>query len=60
MPTLKDLADEYGTNVEALRRVSQVGPSVLEDDQLTPLQEQNVRGTWVQNQASTQPLTPES
>lgn len=50
MPTLKELAEEYGTDVDALRRVSNVGDSVLEDADLTPLQEQNVRGTWQTSQ----------
>lgn len=50
MPTLKELAEEYGTDVEALRRVSNVGENVLEDADLTPLQEQNVRGTWQTSQ----------
>lgn len=52
MPTIKDLADEYGTDVDALRRVSNVGDQVLDDQTLTPLQEQNVRGTWQTSLAS--------
>jgi hypothetical protein len=51
MPTLKTLAEEYATTVEALRQASNVGPNVNEDDALTPLQEQNVRGTWLASQS---------
>jgi hypothetical protein len=55
---MKDLADQYGTDVESLRRNSNVGVNVADDADLTPLQEQNVRGTWEQTSASTQ-ATPE-
>lgn len=50
MPTLKTLAEEYATDVETLQAASNVGPNVLEDDELTPLQEQNVRGSWLVSQ----------
>lgn len=56
MPNLKDLAEDFGTDVETLRRTSNLGDTVEEDTDLTPLQEQNVRGSWQLTQQGTAPM----
>lgn len=55
MATLKALADEFGVDVAELRRASNVGDEnqTAEDAELTALQEQNVRNSWVQRTQDT-------
>lgn len=57
MPTMKSLAEELGTDTETLRQGSNVR-DVTDEQDLTPLQEQNLRGTWASNQALNTTVTP--